>query len=119
MGFDPQRGHATVKHSKKEWTRDDDGDGIREVHFQHHRRNMDRTEKFPPALPFFCWLGVCCWCVLFVGFFGGGGHKKNLAAYVAIFEWTHNLKRVTAALLRTLMIPGYTYFLTLEKNLNY
>jgi hypothetical protein len=26
------RGHATVCHSRKEWARDDDGDGIREVH---------------------------------------------------------------------------------------
>ncbi len=26
------RGHATVCHSEKEWARDDDGDGIREVH---------------------------------------------------------------------------------------
>lgn len=26
------RGHATVCHSQKEWARDDDGDGIREVH---------------------------------------------------------------------------------------
>ena len=26
------RGHATVCHSEGEWARDDDGDGIREVH---------------------------------------------------------------------------------------
>ena len=26
------RGHGTVCHSQKEWARDDDGDGIREVH---------------------------------------------------------------------------------------
>jgi hypothetical protein len=39
-------------------------------------------------------------------------HKKNLAAYVAIFEWAHNLKRVTAGLLRTLMIPSFTYLPT-------
>jgi transposase len=26
------RWHATVCHAKKEWARDDDGDGIREVH---------------------------------------------------------------------------------------
>ncbi len=27
-----QRPHATVNHSLHEWARDDDGDGIREVH---------------------------------------------------------------------------------------
>src|SRR4051812_9821580 len=26
------RGHATVSHADREWARDDDGDGVREVH---------------------------------------------------------------------------------------
>ena len=86
------RGHATVNHTKKEWARDDDGDGIREVH-------CNTIEGI--------WTGLRNFLRPFRGV-----HKKNLAAYVAIFEWAHNLKRVTAGLLRTLMIPGFTYLPT-------
>jgi hypothetical protein len=32
-----------------------------------------------------------------------------LAQYVAMFEWAHNLKRVTSDFLRTLMVPDFTY----------
>jgi len=38
-----------------------------------------------------------------------GVHKKYLAAYVAMFEWAHNLKRVVAGFMRTLMVPSFTY----------
>ena len=86
------RGHATVNHTKKEWARDDDGDGIREVH-------CNTIEGI--------WTGLRNFLRPFRGV-----HKKNLAAYVAIFEWAHNLKRVTAGLLRTLMIPSFTYLPT-------
>lgn len=34
---------------------------------------------------------------------------KYLGQYVAMFEWAHNLKRVTNDFLRTLMIPSFTY----------
>jgi hypothetical protein len=41
-----------------------------------------------------------------------GVHKKYLATYVAMFEWAHNLKRVTTDFLRTLMLPDFTYLPT-------
>jgi hypothetical protein len=34
-----------------------------------------------------------------------GVHKKYLAQYVAVFEWAHNLKRVTDDFLRLIMGP--------------
>lgn len=86
------RNHATVSHSKHEWARDDDGDGIREVH-------CNTMEGI--------WTGLRNFLRLFRGV-----HKKFLAAYVVMFEWAHNLKRVTKAFLRALMIPHFTYFPT-------
>ena len=77
------RGHATVCHSQHEWARDDDGDGIREVH-------CNTMEGI--------WTGLRN----FLRFFRGV-HKKYLAQYVAIFEWAHNLKEVTLDYLRWLM----------------
>jgi len=34
-----------------------------------------------------------------------GVHKKYLALYVAMFEWAHNLKKVTSNFMRMLMVP--------------
>lgn len=82
------RGHATVCHSRKEWARDDDGDGVREVH-------CNTMEGF--------WTGLRNFLRLFRGV-----HKKFLAGYVAMFAWAHNLKRVTADFLRALMVPHFT-----------
>jgi len=86
------RGHATVCHSRHEYARDDDGDGFCEVH-------CNTMEGI--------WTGLRNFLRLFRGV-----HKKYLAAYVAMFEWAHNLKRVTADFLRTLMIPNFTYLPT-------
>jgi len=83
------RGHGTVCHSKREWARDDDGDGIREVHCNTMEGIWTGLRNF--LRPF------------------RGVHKKYLAQYVAMFEWAHNLKRVTSGFLRTLMIPNFTY----------
>lgn len=82
------RRHATVCHSQKEWARDEDGDGVREVH-------CNKMEGIFPGLRNFLrpFRGV---------------HKKFLAAYVAMFQWSHNLKRVTADFLRALMVPYFT-----------
>ena len=77
------RGHAAVCHSKKEWARDDDGDGIREVH-------CNTLEGL--------WTGLRNFLRPFRGV-----HKKFLAAYVAIFEWTHNLKHITSGFLINLV----------------
>jgi transposase-like protein len=34
-----------------------------------------------------------------------GVHKKYLAQYVAVFEWAHNIKRVTDEFLHLIMGP--------------
>jgi transposase len=86
------RGHATVCHSRHEYARDDDGDGFCEVHCNTQEGIWTGLRNF--LRPF------------------RGVHKKYLAAYVAMFEWAHNLKRVTADFLRTLMVPSFTYLPT-------
>jgi transposase len=72
--------HATVCHSQKEWARDDDGDGRREVH-------CNSCEGAGAALrtylrPF------------------RGVHKYFLAEYVATFETMMNAKCITPAVIR-------------------
>ena len=81
------RSHATVCHSpgRRAWARDDDGDGVHEVH--------DNTLEG-------IWTGVRNFLRPFRGV-----SKWFLSQYVAIFEWTYNLKRVTADLVRAMMIP--------------
>jgi len=83
------RNHAAVCHSQKEWARDDDSDGIREVH-------CNTMEGI--------WTGLRNFLRLFRGV-----HKKHLALYVAMFEWAHNLKRITSDFLRSLMISSFTF----------
>lgn len=82
-------GHVTVCHSHHEYARDDDGDGFCEVHCNTMEGIWTGLRNF--LRPF------------------RGVHKKYLAAYVAMFEWAHNLKRVTADFLRTLGLPDFTY----------
>lgn len=84
------RGHGTVCHSAGEYARDDDGDGVREVHCNTMEGIWTGLRNF--LRPF------------------RGVHKKYLAQYVAMFEWAHNLKRITLDFLRTLMVPDFTYF---------
>jgi transposase len=81
------RCHQTVCHraGHREWARDDDGDGIREVH-------NNTCEGI--------WTGVRNFLRPFRGV-----SKWFLDQYSAIFEWAHNLKRVTADFLRAMMIP--------------
>jgi len=86
---DTGRGHVTVCHSRHEYARDDDGDGFCEVHCNTMEGIWTGLRNF--LRPF------------------RGVHKKYLAVYVAMFEWTHNLKRVTADFLRTLMVPSFIY----------
>jgi len=77
------RGHATVCHAEREWARDDDGDGIREVHDNTLEglwtglRNFLRTSR--------------------------GVSKKYLYQYVAMFEWGYNAKRATTEFLRAML----------------
>ena len=77
------RGHATVCHSQREYARDDDGDGFCEVHGHTMEGIWTGLRNFLRPVR--------------------GVHKKYLAQYVAVFEWTHNLKRVTDDFLRMLM----------------
>jgi transposase-like protein len=77
------RGHATVCHAIGEWARDDDGDGIREVH--------DNTLEG-------MWTGLRNHLRIFRGV-----NKKYLHQYIAIFEWSYNMKRATPEFLRALL----------------
>lgn len=77
------RGHATVCHKIGEWARDDDGDGIREVH--------DNTLEG-------LWTGLRNFLRPFRGV-----SKKYLYQYVAMFEWNYNVKRATAKFLRAFL----------------
>lgn len=86
---DSGRGHVTVCHSHHEYARDDDGDGFCEVHCNTMEGIWTGLRNF--LRPF------------------RGVHKKYWAAYIAMFEWAHNLKRVTTDFLRTLMLPDFTY----------
>ncbi len=69
------RPHATVCHGKKEWARDDDGDGIREVHTNTTEGMWTTVRNF--LRPF------------------RGVHKKYLSGYIAICEFGINLKRIS------------------------
>jgi transposase len=77
------RGHVTVCHAAGEWARDDDGDGIREVHIN--------TQE-----------GIWTGLRNFLGPFRGV-NKIYLHQYVAIFEWGFNLKRATGEFIRALL----------------
>ena len=84
------RTHATVSHSQKEWARDDDGDGIREVHSNTIEGLWTGLRNYLRPLR--------------------GVHKMYLKIYTAMHQWAHNLKRVNNDFLRALLIPNFTYF---------
>src|SRR3954453_11179086 len=76
------RGHATVCHTpgKREWARDDDGDGVREVH-------INTAEGL--------WTGLRNFLRIFRGV-----NKSFLGQYVPMFEWAINMKISTIDVLR-------------------
>jgi len=80
-----RRVHVTVDHSgpKSTWARDDDGDGVREVH-------CNTQEGI--------WTGVRNYLRPFRGV-----SKWYLAQYEAIFQWGYNIKAVTDEFLRILL----------------
>jgi transposase len=86
--------HATVRHGVREWARDDDGDGRREVH-------CNTCEGAGAGLRTF--LRVF-----------RGVHKAYLHLYVATYEAMVNTKRVTPGLIQRMCIgdpsvhTGYT-----------
>ena len=71
------RPHSTVCHGKREWARDDDGDGIREVH----------TNSIEGL-----WTSLRNWLRSFRGV-----SKKYLQGYISAFEWIWNRKRLQNA----------------------
>jgi transposase len=79
------RPHASVCHTpgQREWARDDDGDGVREVH--------DNTLEG-------IWTGLRNFLRPFRGI-----SKWFLQPYVAIFQWAYNLKTTTHDFLRRLL----------------
>jgi transposase len=81
------RGHASVYHTPghREWARDDDGDGVREVHCNTMEGLWTGLRNF--LRPF------------------RGVNKEYLGQYTAVFQVGHNLKKITPALLRAMMIP--------------
>jgi transposase len=74
---------AVVRHTEKEWARDDDGDGVREVHTNTQEGQWTGLRNF--LRPF------------------RGVNKVYLHQYVALFEWGHNIKRVTPRFIRALL----------------
>lgn len=78
-----ERERKTVCHSAGEWARDDDGDGIREVH-------VNTVEGM--------WASVRNVLRPFRGV-----HKKYLSGYVAICEFAINQKRVTPAFIAAII----------------
>jgi transposase-like protein len=96
VAYDPLpacgRPRVKVKHSRPnpEYARDDDGDGIREVH-------ANTIEGL--------WTGLRNFLRPFRGV-----NKVFLAGYVALFQWAHNLKTVSAAFLRALMTHRCTRY---------
>ena len=68
------RKHVIVSHGLKEWARDDDGDGVREVHVNTMEGTWTTVRNF--LRPF------------------RGVHKRHLAGYIAVCEFSINLKRI-------------------------
>ncbi len=82
---------AQVCHTpgRREWARDDDGDGIREV----HNNTLEGI-----------WTGLRNFLRTFRGV-----SKCYLNQYIAIFQWAHNLKTATDDFLRALLgVPRST-----------
>ena len=77
--------HATVNHSQHEWARDDDGDGLREVHCNSCEGAGAGLRTF--LRPF------------------RGVHKAYLHLYVATYEALVNAKRVSPTLICRMCWP--------------
>jgi transposase-like protein len=77
------RQRVTVKHGEYEWARDDDDDGMREVH-------INTTEGL--------WTGIRNFLRPFRGV-----NKDRLSGYVAMCEHSVNLKRITPKFIAALV----------------
>jgi transposase-like protein len=78
-----QRIRHTVCHGKNEWARDDDGDGIREVHVNSNEGGWTGLRNF--LRPY------------------RGVHKAYLSGYVAIHEMAINHKQVSPTIISALV----------------
>ena len=78
-----KRWHSTVGHGAKEWARDDDGDGIREVHTNTIEGLWTTVRNF--LRPF------------------RGVHKQYLKYYLAMCEHRINRKRISPAFIAGLV----------------
>jgi transposase-like protein len=81
---------AVVCHAAREWARDDDGDGVREIH--------NNTQEG-------LWTGLRNFLRTFRGV-----NKEYLYQYVGIFEWGYNIKRVTPEFIRAMLGVPITIF---------
>ncbi len=88
-----ETGHprSAVCHAAGERARDDDGDGVREVH--------NNTQEG-------LWTGLRTFLRPFRGV-----NKEYLYQYVASFEWGHNIKRVTPEFIRAMLAVPITTFI--------
>jgi hypothetical protein len=77
------RPQAAVCHSRQEWTRDDDGDGIRKVHTNTLQGGWSGLPTF--LRPF------------------RGVHKHYLGGYVAPYQFGVNLKRISTSFIAPLV----------------
>jgi transposase len=84
-----QRTRSMVCHSRGEWARDDDGDGIREVHTNTLEGLWSGLRNF--LRPF------------------RGVSKHFLSGYVAIHEFAVNLKRVTVDFISSIVRAHLVY----------
>ncbi|HEY1191608.1 MAG TPA: hypothetical protein VGE74_28505 [Gemmata sp.] len=80
------RGHATMSHTpgQREWARDDDGDGVREVHDNTPGGLRAARRTFLRPLR--------------------GVREHYLDQYVAMFQWGYNLKQAIPDT-RRIMLP--------------
>ncbi len=84
LGYDHLvRAHAIVKHGDHEWARDDDGDGIREVHINTCEGMWTDVRTFLRAFK--------------------GVNKRFFSGYIAMAEFRRNLKRVSPDFIATLV----------------
>jgi len=78
-----KRIRRTVCHGKNEWARDDDGDGVREVHVNSNEGGWTGLRNF--LRPY------------------RGVHKAYLSGYVAIHELAVNHKQVSPTIISALV----------------
>jgi transposase len=89
--------HSTVRHSRdeqgeREWARDDDGDGKREVHCNSCEGGGTSLRNFLRAFR--------------------GVHKQYLDLYVATYEITFNAKMISSAVIQKMCFGLEIYLLT-------